>query len=540
MQYVGEIYNISSSYGIKKIEEYKSKACTYLMSLSDNEVIDPTYKGNLARFINHSCDPNCLTQKWYVLGEQCIGIFTLRDINEGEELTFNYNFDIHKTTFQRCLCESPNCKGYLGIAKNEGFDRISNSICRCCKNNVKASDKIIACDGCMKIFHFNCTRKSKFNYIISNKGNYGSRLNTYFKENFSLNISNINNETQNIFICNSCLRRKKFQENMQNIQQININEDLDNNDNEKLNYKQENYSICVNKKTQEIKVKFPNVLAMSNNNNLNFSIKKSTNTIKDDEYFKDNNNDIDNLKNLNQNDMENINLNKKSSSMIRMNLDDINNFDIYNNNDNDNDNYNMNNHGDYDIENQEHENQNENKSKLEGNRKKDTSHKNSYDDLYLGKSKSFSNKNILKEDLFLDEKEYEALKYSNSMKIEGNNIDINNENKEFDTDKFNSKIIDDDYKSIKSDYEEEEDFSDFIIDDTIQVESKNLQKIRSNLNSLCLIGARLFWDFRLTNNPKTDIKITGSKSQITKIKIEINKIISSGNHRYKFILNLAY
>lgn len=53
-------------------------------------MIDPTSKGNLARFINHSCEPNCITEKWNVLGEVCIGIFAIRDINEDEELTFDY------------------------------------------------------------------------------------------------------------------------------------------------------------------------------------------------------------------------------------------------------------------------------------------------------------------------------------------------------------------------------------------------------------------------------------------------------------------
>ena len=151
-----------------------------------------------------------------------------------------------------------------------------------------------------------------------------------------------------------------------------------------------------------------------------------------------------------------------------------------------------------------------------------------FDDVYFGKSKSFSNKNYNKEELFLSKED--SLKYSNSMKLVN---EYENKNFNFDNninDNVNSKITDDDYKSNKSDCEED-DFNDFIIDDTIQIESKNLQKIRSNLNSLCLIGARLFWDFRLTNNPKTDIKITGSKSQITKIKAEINKIISSGNQK---------
>ena len=60
------------------------------MKLNNQEVIDPTSKGNLARFINHSCQPNCITEKWNVLGEVCIGIFANRDINEDEELTFDY------------------------------------------------------------------------------------------------------------------------------------------------------------------------------------------------------------------------------------------------------------------------------------------------------------------------------------------------------------------------------------------------------------------------------------------------------------------
>lgn len=84
------------------------------MKLSNKEVIDPTYKGNLARFMNHSHGPNCETQKWHVLGEICVGLFALRTIEEDEELTFNYGFDTYKTPFTLCLCGAPNCNGYLG------------------------------------------------------------------------------------------------------------------------------------------------------------------------------------------------------------------------------------------------------------------------------------------------------------------------------------------------------------------------------------------------------------------------------------------
>ena len=47
-------------------------------------------QGNQARFINHSCDPNCETQKWHDAGtgEVRVGIFAKRDIYPGEELTY--------------------------------------------------------------------------------------------------------------------------------------------------------------------------------------------------------------------------------------------------------------------------------------------------------------------------------------------------------------------------------------------------------------------------------------------------------------------
>jgi SET domain len=58
--------------------------CTVLCRLS---------QGALGRFINHSCEPNCETQKWLVQGELAIGLFAQRDIKAGEELTFDYNFE---------------------------------------------------------------------------------------------------------------------------------------------------------------------------------------------------------------------------------------------------------------------------------------------------------------------------------------------------------------------------------------------------------------------------------------------------------------
>ncbi|KAL4232100.1 Histone-lysine N-methyltransferase [Mactra antiquata] len=87
----------------------------YMMTLDMDRIIDAGPKGNLSRFMNHSCDPNLETQKWNVNGDVRVGLFALRDIKEGEELTFNYNFDCLGNEQTKCQCGSENCSGYLGV-----------------------------------------------------------------------------------------------------------------------------------------------------------------------------------------------------------------------------------------------------------------------------------------------------------------------------------------------------------------------------------------------------------------------------------------
>ncbi|MQL70560.1 hypothetical protein Taro_002870 [Colocasia esculenta] len=86
------------------------------MTLNGNEVvIDACAKGNLGRFINHSCEPNCRTEKWMVNGEVCIGLFAIRDIKMGEEVTFDYNYvRVFGAAAKRCVCGSAECRGYIG------------------------------------------------------------------------------------------------------------------------------------------------------------------------------------------------------------------------------------------------------------------------------------------------------------------------------------------------------------------------------------------------------------------------------------------
>ncbi|CAG8494432.1 9888_t:CDS:10 [Ambispora gerdemannii] len=117
IEYTGEIvpkdvfYQRQTDYAKKGIEHF------YFMSLTNGELIDATKKGCIARFMNHSCNPNCFIQKWIVNKRTRIGIFALRDIVLGEELTFDYNTDRKGMAAQKCHCNEDNCCGYLGGQK---------------------------------------------------------------------------------------------------------------------------------------------------------------------------------------------------------------------------------------------------------------------------------------------------------------------------------------------------------------------------------------------------------------------------------------
>ena len=65
----------------------------YMLTIDKDCIIDAGPMGNLSRFMNHSCDPNCETQKWTVNGEVRVGLFAKRDIKTGEELVFDYQLD---------------------------------------------------------------------------------------------------------------------------------------------------------------------------------------------------------------------------------------------------------------------------------------------------------------------------------------------------------------------------------------------------------------------------------------------------------------
>lgn len=92
LEYVGEVLNTDEFDKRAEVYSQDKNIHYYFMALRADAIIDATLKGNISRFINHSCDPNAETQKWTVNGELRIGFFSTRTILAGEEITFDYRF----------------------------------------------------------------------------------------------------------------------------------------------------------------------------------------------------------------------------------------------------------------------------------------------------------------------------------------------------------------------------------------------------------------------------------------------------------------
>ncbi len=114
IEYVGERITKAESDRRADIplEENKKNpelGAVYIFTLNKKHDIDGHVKYNTARYINHSCDPNCESD--IIKGK--IWIVALRDIKKGEELSYNYGYDLDSYEDHPCHCGSYNCTGYI-------------------------------------------------------------------------------------------------------------------------------------------------------------------------------------------------------------------------------------------------------------------------------------------------------------------------------------------------------------------------------------------------------------------------------------------
>ena len=97
----------------KQVEEndrFDNSKAIYLFTLNERYVLDGDTKTNIAKYINHSCDPNCEVD--IINGK--IWIIAIKDIKKGDELSYDYGFG-YDADFRQfpCKCGSKNCCGYI-------------------------------------------------------------------------------------------------------------------------------------------------------------------------------------------------------------------------------------------------------------------------------------------------------------------------------------------------------------------------------------------------------------------------------------------
>jgi SET domain-containing protein len=105
-EYLGEV--IDSNERLSRVDQ------SYIASLGDGWFVDSARMGNVSRFINHSCNPNCEFVKKRVDGYLRLGIFAVKDIKAGDFLSLDYQWGGDLT----CKCGSPICKGKMNRNPN--------------------------------------------------------------------------------------------------------------------------------------------------------------------------------------------------------------------------------------------------------------------------------------------------------------------------------------------------------------------------------------------------------------------------------------
>lgn len=115
IEYAGQRLTPAESDARYPDDDEAARHHTYLFAIDDDVVIDAAVNGNEARFINHSCDPNCDA----VIDDGRIWIETIRDLAPGEELSYDYAYVLeerHTPAAKRrfpCHCGSPKCRGTI-------------------------------------------------------------------------------------------------------------------------------------------------------------------------------------------------------------------------------------------------------------------------------------------------------------------------------------------------------------------------------------------------------------------------------------------
>uniref|UniRef100_A0A8C1P886 SET domain containing 1A, histone lysine methyltransferase n=1 Tax=Cyprinus carpio TaxID=7962 RepID=A0A8C1P886_CYPCA len=112
IEYVGQSIRQMAADNREKRYAQEGIGSSYLFRVDHDTIIDATKCGNLARFINHCCTPNCYAKVITIESQKKIVIYSKQPIGVNEEITYDYKFPIEENKIP-CLCGTENCRGTL-------------------------------------------------------------------------------------------------------------------------------------------------------------------------------------------------------------------------------------------------------------------------------------------------------------------------------------------------------------------------------------------------------------------------------------------
>lgn len=119
-EFTGEIISRDDlSERMRSLVEQNCSPHQYMIQLKAKTFIDCSRKGSIARFINHSCEPNCRLEVWTVRNRLRVGVFSMAAVACGEELTFDYQWEPSGMPPTKCCCGKPSCRGYLEVFRSD-------------------------------------------------------------------------------------------------------------------------------------------------------------------------------------------------------------------------------------------------------------------------------------------------------------------------------------------------------------------------------------------------------------------------------------
>jgi histone-lysine N-methyltransferase SETD1 len=131
-EYVGDL--VRSRVADKREVMYRARGLPhmYLFRIGESDlIVDATMRGGSARFLNHSCHPNCRSRVVQFGNNQIISFSAVRNIKAHEELTFNYKmeFETDREKGEPCFCGAKQCLGWLNYRETkEKRDLLENEI----------------------------------------------------------------------------------------------------------------------------------------------------------------------------------------------------------------------------------------------------------------------------------------------------------------------------------------------------------------------------------------------------------------------------